>query len=302
MRTQNASVSEPFITTLANELNQNERKRQNLLQEIGKLVGCTAVAFFTSFRYPVMIEEGDADMIEEILQVADLRNGLCLVLDSPGGYALAAERIVRICREYSKGKFEVIVPKRAKSAATMITFGANKIYMTPTASLGPIGTQVLKKEPGGEPNQYSAHSIIKTYDELMENAINSQGHIEPYLQQLSRYDAVEIEELRTAEALAIDIATRWLKEGMLSKLSRTQIRRRISIFIKPEATKSHGRDIHYDEVQKCGLNVELIQRNTRLWRFCSELYTRADYYVCSEYCKLVESPEHHFALPCPQEE
>ncbi len=72
-----------------------------MLREIGRLVGRTAVAFFTSFRYPVMIEEGDADMIEEILQVTDLRKGLILVLDSPGGDALAAERIVRICREYS---------------------------------------------------------------------------------------------------------------------------------------------------------------------------------------------------------
>jgi hypothetical protein len=63
---------------------------------------------------------------------------------------------------------------------------------------------------------------------------------------------VEVEELRTAEALAVDIATRWLKEGMLSKLSRRQIKSKISIFLKPEATKSHGRDIHYDEVQKCG--------------------------------------------------
>ncbi len=302
MKKSNLSSSEPFITILMNELNQHEQKRQDLLREIGGLVGRTAVAFFTSFRYPVMIEEGDADMIEEVLQVTDLHDGLCLILDSPGGYALAAERIVRICREYSNDKFDVIIAKRAKSAATMITFGANKIYMTPTASLGPIGTQVLRKELEGELNQYSAHSIIKIYDELMESAINSQGHIEPYLQQLSRYDAVEIEELRTAEALAIDIATRWLKGGMLSKLTRKQIRGKISIFIKPEATKSHGRDIHYDQVQKCGLNVELIKRNTKLWRLCSEFYTRADHYVCSEYCKLVESPNHHFALPCPQEE
>lgn len=162
MTTQNVSTGEPFITTLTNEINQHEQKRQELLREIGGLVGHTAVAFFTSFRYPVMIEEVDADMIEEILQVTDLRKGLCLVLGSPGGDALAAERIVRICREYSRDRFEVIVPRRAKSAATMITFGANKIYMTPTASLGPIGTQVLKKEPEGETNQYSAHSIIKT--------------------------------------------------------------------------------------------------------------------------------------------
>ena len=129
MTTKNDITSEPFFTTVMNELNQHERKRQELLREIGGLVGRTAVAFFTSFVYPVMIEEADADTVEEVLQATDLRKGLCLVLNSPGGDALAAERIVRICREYSKDKFEVIVPRRAKSAATMIAFGANRICM-----------------------------------------------------------------------------------------------------------------------------------------------------------------------------
>ncbi len=302
MSTDELPVSEPFISKLANELNQHEQPRQELLRKISSLTEHTAVAFFTSFRYQVMIEEGDADMIEEVLQVTDLSNGLCLILDSPGGNALAAERVVRICREYSGGKFEVMVPRRAKSAATMIAFGANKIYMTQTATLGPIGTQVLRKEPDGEMGQYSAHSIIKSYDELMEKAVNTEGHLEPYLQQLSRHNAIEIEELRTAESLATDIAIRWLKEGMLSKLSKKQIGRKISIFLKPEATKAHGRDIHYDEVKKCDLNVELVRHNTPLWRSVAELYTRANHYVCSDSCKLVESPEHHFALPRPQEE
>ena len=174
--------------------------------------------------------------------------------------------------------------------------------MTQTATLGPIGTQVLRKEPDGEMNQYSAHAILKSYDDLMEKAVNTEGHLEPYLQQLSRYNAKEIEELRTAESLAADIAVRWLKEGMLSRFSEDEIKEKISIFLNPEATKAHGRDIHYDEVQKCDLNVELVKHNTQLWNSVAELYTRANYYVCSDYCKLVESPEHHFALPRPQEE
>ena len=302
MATDELPVSEPFITTLANELGQHARPRQELLRKIGNEIGRTAVVYFTSFRYLVMIEEGDADMLEEVLQVTDLSNGLCLLLDSPGGDALAAERIVRICREYSAGNFEVMIPRRAKSAATMIAFGANKIYMTPTSSLGPIGTQVLRKEPDGTLEPYSAHAIIKSYDELMTKAIDTEGHLEPYLQQLSRYNAVEIEELRTAEELATDIAVRWLKEGMLSNMSKDQIKEKISIFLKPEATKAHGREIHYDEAEKCGLKIHLVHHNEPLWRTITEIYTRARYYVSSNYCKLVESPNHHFALPRPQEE
>ncbi len=295
-------ITQPYISRLSNELGQHPKPRQELLRKISNEIERTAVAYFTSFRYPVMIEEGDADMLEEVLQVTDLNNGLCLILDSPGGDALAAERIVRICREYSAGKFEVMVPRRAKSAATMIAFGANKVYMTQTSTLGPIGTQVLKKGPDGTLEQYSAHAIIKSYDDLMMKAVSTEGHLEPYLQQLSRYNAMEIEELRRAEDLAADIAIRWLKEGMLSGMSKSQIERKISIFLKPEATKAHGRDIHCDEAEKSGLKIELIHHNTPLWHTITELYTRADHYVCSEYCKLVESPNHHFALPRPTEE
>lgn len=301
MSADKQDITEPYITTLANELNQHPRPRQELLREIGDEIGRTAVLYFTSFKYLVMIEEGDADMLEEVLQVTDLSNGLCLILDSPGGDALAAERMVRICREYSGDKFEVMVPRRAKSAATMIAFGANKIYMTPTSTLGPIGTQVLRREPDGALEQYSAHAIIKSYDELMKKAISTEGHLEPYLQQLSRYNAIEIEELRTAEELATDITVRWLKEGMLCNVPRAQIKKKISIFLKPEVTKAHGREIHYDEAIKSGLKIELISHNKPLWRSVTELYTRADHYVSSDYCKLVESPDHHFALPRPRE-
>lgn len=296
------AVQKPFISTLLEELNQDPHPRQELLHNIGEAVGRTAVAYFTSFRYPVMIDDSDADMLEEVLQATTLEKGLCLVLNSPGGEALAAERIVRTCREYSGGNFDVVIPRRAKSAATMIAFGANRIYMGQTSALGPIGTQILKKESDGTMAWYSAHAIIKSYDELMEKAIGTGGHLEPYLQQLSRYDAREIEELRTAERLAEDIVVKWVKESMLSKLSEARIRNRLTVFLEPEVTKAHGRDIHFDEVKKAGLNVELMRRNEPLWRVVSELYTRADYYVSSTYCKLVESPEHHFALPCPRQE
>lgn len=291
----------PFISTLLDELNQHPSPRQELLRKISEAVGRTAVAYFTSFMYPVMIDDSDADMIEHVLQATPLDNGLCLVLNSPGGNALAAERIVRICREYSEGNFDVIIARRAKSAATMIAFGAKKIYMGPTSALGPIGTQIFKKEPDGTMNWYSADTIIQSYDELMKKAITTEGHLEPYLQQLSRYDAREIEELRRAENLAVDIAVRWLREGMLPGTGEKRLRQKLSAFLGSRGTMAHGRDIVFDEAKKAGLNVELIRRKEPLWRLVSELYTRADYYVSSTHCKLVESPEHHFAAPCPRE-
>ncbi len=135
------------------------------------------VALFTSFSMPVLLQDVDADMLEEVLQNTPLQNGkeLILLINSPGGEALPAERIVNICRSYSNGKFCVIVPKMAKSAATMICFGANKITMSKTSELGPIDPQIgIYDEHGNVVKYLAAHEIIESYNELDKGQSNSR--------------------------------------------------------------------------------------------------------------------------------
>jgi len=124
MQKQTSFPGQPFASKIADEQRLRPIKiRQHLLSQIGKRLGVTAISFFTSFVYPVGIQDGDADMIEDVLQHTKISNQLCLIINSPGGDALAAERIVHICQTYSKNGFIVIVPRRAKSAATMIALG-----------------------------------------------------------------------------------------------------------------------------------------------------------------------------------
>jgi ClpP class serine protease len=46
------------------------------------------------------------------------------------------------------GRFEVVVPKMAKSAGTLICLGATKIIMGEMAELGPLDMQVVDRESG----------------------------------------------------------------------------------------------------------------------------------------------------------
>ncbi|MEK6881398.1 MAG: hypothetical protein AABY22_17375, partial [Nanoarchaeota archaeon] len=69
----------------------------------------------------------DAAVIEDLLRTKSDKNDLLLMLSSPGGSAVAAEKIQLVCQEYSKskkGSFIALVPKSAKSAATIIALGA----------------------------------------------------------------------------------------------------------------------------------------------------------------------------------
>ena len=67
------------IQQVAEEQYQGHSTRRHLYVELEKMMGKPIISFFTSFRYPVMIEDSDADMIEGIFQKSDLSNGFALV-------------------------------------------------------------------------------------------------------------------------------------------------------------------------------------------------------------------------------
>jgi ClpP class serine protease len=117
---------------------QTSETRRDYYRKLTKsFAGRAVVSLFTSFSYDVQIEHEDCDSLQNVLQQTDLSKGLVLMVNSPGGDILAAERIVNICRSYSgTGDYWVLVPGRAKSAATIICLGAHKIIMSPSSELG----------------------------------------------------------------------------------------------------------------------------------------------------------------------
>jgi membrane-bound ClpP family serine protease len=242
-----------------------------------------------------MIEDSDADMLEAVLQKCDLSRGFALLLSSPGGDGLAAERVINLCRSYSgTGEYQVIIPGKAKSAATMFCLGASKLIMSKTSELGSIDPQLAVVE-GQQVRRFSVYNILKSYEDLFSKAVKETGNLQPYLQQLANYDAREIAEFRTALSLAEDIAIKALKTGMLSRLSQQQIKTKIKVFLTPEHVKDHGRPIYTEEALRCGLNVEVKELKEKFWSMVYELYYRLDNYVSTNnVAKSIESKDHSF--------
>ena len=290
------SSSDPVISKVQTERDQTHPTRVRLLLRLEKELGRTVVSYFTSFVHPVMIDDSDAAILEGILQKLSLENGLALMVSSPGGVGLAAERIINVCRSYSgTGEFWAIVPGKAKSAATMICFGASKILMGATSELGPIDPQVVLSEDGPD-RMFSAYNVVQSYRQLFSQATEAKGNLEPYLQQLQRYDEREIAEMESQIALANDIATRTLRKGMMCDHTQEEVEAKIGMFLTPEQTKTHGRPIFRDEAIECGLKVEAVDSNSRLWSLIYELYVRTNEYVSTRAGKVVESRKHSFHL------
>ena len=271
------------------EVHQGYDLRQPLLRRLETHFGGRVFSFFTSFSHlEAQITDDDAEMLESIL--SDEFGGgsrLVLVINSPGGQALAAERIVNVCREYSGQRFEVAVPHMAKSAATMICFGASKIHMSRTAELGPVDPQVPY---GNNDNWISAEEYVRSYDSLMKEA-SSGNHkrIEPFIQQLGRYDARSIEQLRSLQALSKDISLRMLKSGMMKGETDANILKKIEVFLSQQRTSSHGRMINFGGAEECGLAVKEIALKSPLWNDLWELFVRSDWVVSHTCTKLIES-------------
>lgn len=255
------------------------------------MLGAPVISFFTSFKYPVMIEDDDVDMLEGVLQKCNLSDGFYLLLNSPGGDGLAAERIINICRSHSKtDEYKVIVPGKAKSAATMICLGASEIIMRKTAELGPVDPQIVL-----ENKRFSVYNLVKSYKELFKKAVAEDGNLEPYLQQLDKYDAREIEEYKSACSLSRDIVIKALKTGMLHTMDKSEIEEYIEIFLNPEEVKVHGRPIYADDVEICGLNVDTKDSEDEFWDIIYELYYRLNTAVSNNHItKLIESEDYSF--------
>ena len=182
----------------------------------------------------------------------------------------------------------------------MICFGASSIGMSRTSELGPIEPQFPIYDDRGQFVGYqAAHEIIESYRELMATANRTRGRLEPYLQQLARFDARDIRRIQSAQELSDNIAIKSLKTGFFRKRSERSIRAKIKPFLDPAYTKDHGRPIYWDVARGCGLNVELHDHRGPLWRSVWSLYVRLNHLVTHSVSKVIESSAEIYTAPLP---
>ena len=87
------------------------------------------------FGYPS--QEGETD--EKAIKPTKTIN---VLLDSRGGMLDSAFKIVMFLSRYAS-ELNVYVPRRAKSASTLIALGADHVYLSAFGELGPLDTQIL---------------------------------------------------------------------------------------------------------------------------------------------------------------
>jgi hypothetical protein len=242
------------------------------------------------------IDLTDAAPLGSMLDAIGDCDRLDLMINSPGGFGEAAEKLVEMCRNHARFEFRVIVPNYAKSAATMIALGGDKIVMGYLSELGPTDPQ-FPVAVAGVTQLVSGQSFIQAFDLAQEKVKESIAKNESpvgYLQSLSAstMEPAFIEHCRRGVAFSRDIAKKFLTQyqipAMLNEQGETRaqssIRKRASRvaenLLSEKARFSHGRLISGEEARdEVALHVEVLDRDDPQWLSLWELYVRAEVYM-----------------------
>src|SRR4030042_3043599 len=134
--------------------------------------------------------------------------------NSSGGDGNVAEKIITMCRQRFTKSFKVIVPNFAKSAATMIALGSDKILMGYLAELGPIYPQLGNPVEGG---LIPARSFIDGVELIRRNIKDKGDPVQMYFPMLHQIRPEIIAQCQSAIDGSREFAEKWLRQCMLKE-------------------------------------------------------------------------------------
>lgn len=169
------------------------QERLSLYKDIEAFTESKVICYVTGDRQNMEVQIGH-DVLDHFVEHLDKigkSQKITLILYSRGGNTLTGWSLVNLIRQFCK-EFDVIIPSKAHSTATLIALGANSIMMTKQATLGPIDPSVngpLNPQMPG-PNQMaripiSVESINGYFEYAKELGVNNRDGVTQILLDLA---------------------------------------------------------------------------------------------------------------------
>lgn len=200
----------------------------------------------------------------------DKNRRIALVLESPGGIAQCAYQIASLLRRRTAG-FIVVVPSYAKSAATLLSLGADTIIMGEGAELGPLDVQL--HDPNRE-ERISALDEVHAIQRLNAAALEAVDHSMQLLLPRTRkkmetllpltlnfvssmmtplFDKIDTVHY-TQMARSLKVAEEYAYRLLMPRYSEDHAKEMARHLV--EQYPEHGFIIDIDEAKKIGLQVQ----------------------------------------------
>ena len=242
------------------------RVQKSLIEKIEKQRDSRVLVYMTSDRPPfnTSIAEDEVRLMYDHLLALDKleqkRDRLDLFLYSRGGNVSVPWRLVSMFREFFD-EFNVLVPYKAYSAATMIALGADKVVMGRKAELGPIDPTVSSSN-GGTLQSVSVEDVSSYISFIRDQAnINDQDALAQLVGKLSDDVRPLIVGMVNREQSHIRLVARKLLASHRDKIEEG----RLSAIVEALTEKlySHGHAIGRKEAKEIGLPIEYATAPTR---------------------------------------
>ncbi|WP_165871598.1 SDH family Clp fold serine proteinase [Flaviaesturariibacter flavus] len=258
------------IEALCEEIDQEGMQREiekHLLQLMQRLVPNYNVLFLVDEF--TLISSWESNTIYQALNELREEKNLLLVLHSIGGSIEPAYLISQTCKKKTKHKFSVTVPRKAKSAATLLSLGADEIHMGMLSELGPIDPQIKLI---GDTQSWPALGIGHSLEYIAKLVCQHPGSASMFAQylatklepnQLGYFERVSESAVQYAERLlgAKEVASEETVHSVAEKLVYHY--------------KDHDFVIDIDEATKL-LGSSIVKENTPEYQFGSEIYDLFD--------------------------
>lgn len=205
-----------------------------------------------------------SNQIYEAASSAIDKKDILLILHSGGGQIEPAYFISKTCKSLTKKKFVVVIPRRAKSAATLISLGADEIHMGLMSELGPIDPQI-----GG----YPALGLSNALNTLADLACRFPDSADMFAKYLT--DNLNLKDLGYFERVS-ESASQYAERLLAGKKfpAPSTAQSLANHFVNHY--KDHGFVIDSDEATSL-LGSSVIKQNTNEYLFSNELYKFLDF-------------------------
>src|SRR5258707_1268111 len=132
-----------------------------------------------------------------------------VILDSTGGSLDSAFRTALYLSKYAE-TLNIYVPRKAKSASTLIAVAANSIFMSPFGELGPLDTQI--RDPRNPTDYISALDCYQSVDYVREFGFSTLSQALKQLAAVTQGKLLLTDSLDAAAKFAIGSITPMLSQ------------------------------------------------------------------------------------------
>jgi hypothetical protein len=245
-------------------MNNQKQIGIELISSLEKERGSKVIVYFTGDRRPFaskIAEDAVRPLYEHLLNLDfnEEKKVIDLFLYSRGGDVSVPWRIASMVREFCE-EFNILIPYKAQSAATLISLGADNIIMGKKAELGPIDPTLVKATIGEgaiPPQEISVEDVNSFLSFVKERAnINDQSALAEIVGSLVK----QISPLTVGSVNRQNSHIRLVARKLLTSRNNKMDEEKINSIVETLTEKiySHGHGIGRKEAKDIGLPVIIL--------------------------------------------